>query len=81
MIILNKSMRKQELIHLHGLLLEVQEHCTQEADFSEYESLGIEASSIYRHKDEHREAVLALIGAITDDLQHEGTTVASPPSA
>jgi hypothetical protein len=74
-------MRKQELIHLHGLLLEVQKNCTQEADLSEYESLGIGASSIYRHKDEHRAAVFALIEAISGDLQHEQTTVASLPPA
>lgn len=68
-------MRKQELIHLHALLAEVEEHCTQGADFSEYESLGIGASSIYRRKDDHQEAVFALIEAITDDLPHERTAV------
>lgn len=71
-------MKKQELIHLHGLLLEVQKHCTPEADLSEYESLGIGASSIYRHKSEHREAAFALIEAINDDLHHEQTAAAPP---
>lgn len=74
-------MRKQELIHLHGLLLEVQKHCTPEADLSVYESLGIGPTSIYRHKNEHRKAVFALMEAIMDDLYHEQTPVVSPPSA
>lgn len=74
-------MRKQELIHLHGLLLEVQKYCTPEADLSKYESLELGASSIYRHKNEHREAIFALIEAIDDDLQHEQITVVSPPPA
>lgn len=72
-------MRKKELIHLHGLLVEVQKYCTQEADLSEYESLGIGASSIYGRKDEHQEAVFALVKAITDDLRHERTAGAPPP--
>lgn len=69
-------MRKQELIHLHGLVTEVKKYCTQEADLSEYESLGTGASSIYRGKDEHREAIFVLLEAITDELSHERTAVA-----
>lgn len=61
-------MRKQALVHLHGLLAEVRTHCTQEADFSEYESLAVGPSSVHGNKDEHLEAVFALTTAITDDL-------------
>lgn len=64
-------MRKQELIQLHGLLTEVEKHCPQEVDLSDYESLGISPSSIYRRKEEHRAAVFALAEAITEDLRHD----------
>lgn len=74
-------MRKQELIHLHGLLMEVARYYKQgdsfSIDLSEYESLETDPSSIHRNKAEHQAAVFALIEAITDDLHDKQTAVAS----
>lgn len=68
-------MRKQEIIHLHGLLMEVRRYYKQETDtpidFSDYDSLEIGTSSIHRSKGEHREAVFRLTEAIADDLRNE----------
>lgn len=71
-------MRKQELIHLHALLVEVQRYCAQESDLSEYKMLKIGPSSIFSRKDEHREAVFALLEGITDDVRNQRTAVARP---
>lgn len=71
-------MRKQELIHLHGLFEEVSEYWPQEVDLTEYESLGVGASMIDRRKHEHEQAIFALADAITDDFEHERTVVEPP---
>ncbi|USZ68223.1 UPF0058 family protein [Halorussus salilacus] len=65
-------MKKQELIHLHGLLAEVgnyyeDEHST-EVDLSEYESLGVRPTSIHKSKTDHKAAVFAMAKAITSEM-------------
>lgn len=66
-------MRKQELVHLHGLFAQVRRHCEQvdgrSIDCSTYECLDTVESSIHRGKDEHRIALFALAGAISEELQ------------
>ncbi|MFB6353007.1 MAG: UPF0058 family protein [Halobacteriales archaeon] len=66
-------MKKQELIHLHGLLAEVSTHCQMNGDLapdlSEYESLGVRPTSIHQSKTDHKAAVFALAEGITDDLE------------
>lgn len=66
-------MKKQELIHLHGLLAEVSTHCQMNEsiapDLSEYESLGVRPTSIHQSKTDHKEAVFALAQGITADLK------------
>ncbi len=67
-------MKKQELIHLHGLLAEVSNHYEQNIgslDLSEYESFGARPTSIHKSKTEHKEAVFALASGITDDIDAE----------
>jgi hypothetical protein len=62
-------MKKQELIHLHGLLSEV--HAQMEAwegtelDVSEYESMGVRPTSIHRSKTDHKAAVFEISNGIT----------------
>jgi hypothetical protein len=65
-------MKKQELIHLHGLLAEVgnyyeAEHNT-EVNLEEYESLGVRPTSIHKSKTDHKAAVFAITKAITSEM-------------
>ena len=66
-------MKKQELIHLHGLLAEVSNQCAEwencQIDLEEYESLGIRPTSIHKSKTDHKAAVFALAGGITADMR------------
>ncbi len=65
-------MKKQELIHLHGLLAEVSNQCEQWQDdpmsLDTYESQGVRPTSIHRSKTDHKTAVFALVDDITDEL-------------
>ncbi|WP_247004037.1 UPF0058 family protein [Halosolutus gelatinilyticus] len=66
-------MKKQELIHLHGLLAEVSNQCAEwndcQIDLEEYESLGIRPTSIHKSKTDHKAAVFALAGGITTNMR------------
>ncbi|WP_254863676.1 UPF0058 family protein [Halovivax gelatinilyticus] len=76
-------MKKQELIHLHGLLAEVSNQCSTwencSIDLGEYESLGIRPTSIHKSKTDHKDAVFALAGGITEHMtgSEETETVAA----
>jgi Predicted metal-binding protein len=62
-------MKKQELIHLHGLLAEV--HTQVEAweetniPLTAYNELGVRPTSIHKSKTDHKAAVFKLIEGIT----------------
>ncbi|WP_115863673.1 UPF0058 family protein [Halorussus litoreus] len=65
-------MKKQELIHLHGLLAEVgnyfeEEHSTK-VDLADYDSLGVRPTSIHKSKTDHKAAVFAMANAITSEM-------------
>ncbi len=66
-------MKKQELIHLHGLLAEVSNQCAEwndcQIDLEEYESRGIRPTSIHKSKTDHKAAVFALAGGITTNMR------------
>jgi len=74
-------MKKQELIHLHGLLAEVsndfEAYSGREPALEEYEQLGARPTSIHKSKTDHKAAVFALARGITtamekaDDDDHE----------
>jgi hypothetical protein len=69
-------MKKQELIHLHGLLAEVSDHLEEhgeQLDLSDYENQGVRPTSIHKSKTNHKAAVFALIGGITDSIETERT--------
>jgi hypothetical protein len=75
-------MKKQELIHLHGLLSEVSDQyeawTDEPVDLEDYESLGVRPTSIHKSKTDHKTAVFALAEGITDDMSDEETaTVAA----
>ncbi|OVE86411.1 UPF0058 family protein [Natronolimnobius baerhuensis] len=65
-------MKKQELIHLHGLLAEVSNQCAEwdncQIDLEEYESRGIRPTSIHKSKTDHKAAVFALANGITTNM-------------
>ncbi len=75
-------MKKQELIHLHGLLAQVQSHYEKDTgnavDNSEYATLGVEPTSIHKSKTEHKEAVATLARCLTDEMAEERTERAAP---
>ena len=68
-------MKKQELIHLHGLLAEVQNHYEEQTgnkvDHKEYKKLGVQPTSIHRSKTDHKEGVFTLINEITETMGSE----------
>lgn len=68
-------MKKQELIHLHGLLAEVSSYCEATTDDSvnldNYHSLGVRPTSIHQSKTNHKAAVFALADGITSNLTEE----------
>lgn len=68
-------MQKQELIHLHGLLLELARFCEtgdgSGLDLERYRALGTTPVSIHQPKPRHAAAISALATAITASI--EGT--------
>ena len=75
-------MKKQELIHLHGLLAEVRTHYEELADTTvdhdEYTALGVRPTSIHKSKTDHKAAVFALADGLTDEMDRD---VKEPVSA
>lgn len=71
-------MKKQELIHLHGLLAEVSNQYEawtgDEPDLDEYDSLGIRPTSIHKSKTDHKAAVFAIANGITSEMDEEERT-------
>jgi hypothetical protein len=65
-------MKKQELIHLHGLLAQVQNHYEEETgetvDHDRYTELGVQPTSIHKSKTDHKDAVFALAKGITSEM-------------
>ncbi|MFP4530994.1 MAG: UPF0058 family protein [Halodesulfurarchaeum sp.] len=65
-------MKKQELIHLHGLLAEVgnfyERVSAKELQLDEYESKGVRPTSIHKSKTDHKAAVFALAKGITGTM-------------
>ena len=70
-------MKKQELIHLHGLLAQVQDHYEEqtgnEVDHDRYTSLGVQPTSIHKSKTDHKDAVFALVKGITSEFDADDT--------
>jgi hypothetical protein len=70
-------MKKQELIHLHGLLAEVcnnyEGRTGTPVERETYESLGVRPTSIHKSKTDHKAAVFALTEGITTAMGGEET--------
>lgn len=65
-------MNKQELLHLHSLVLEIATFCSTEEDveidLEAYYALGTNPLSIQQSKGRHEEAVETLVEAVVDGL-------------
>ena len=65
-------MKKQELIHLHGLLAEVHAQIEKwddkEVGLTEYRDLGVQPTSIHKSKTDHKAAVFELSKGITSSM-------------
>ena len=74
-------MKKQELIHLHGLLAEVRNHYEEragtEVDHERYTGLGVRPTSIHKSKTDHKAAVFALAEGITGEMTEERDVVSA----
>jgi hypothetical protein len=70
-------MKKQELIHLHGLLAQVQDHYEEQTgntvEHDEYTELGVQPISIHKSKTDHKDAVFALAHGITSEIDSKKT--------
>ncbi|MFC7154689.1 UPF0058 family protein [Halomarina halobia] len=66
-------MKKQELIHLHGLLAQVRDYYQQQTsndiEHEMYDELGVRPTSIHKSKTEHKRAVFALATGVTSELE------------
>ena len=75
-------MKKQELIHLHGLLAEVRNHYEQsagtEVDDESYRELGVRPTSIHKSKTDHKAAVFKLAKGITGSVADGETETVAP---
>ena len=74
-------MKKQELIHLHGLLAEVRSECearNEGLDLTEYEELGVKPTSIHRSKTDHKAAVFKLADGITSSVEESQRESVAP---
>ncbi len=74
-------MKKQELIHLHGLLSEVRNRFETRTDapceFPNYDDQTTRPTSIHHSKNDHRAAVLTLANGLTNNMaEAEAETVA-----
>jgi hypothetical protein len=62
-------MRKQELVYLHGLLLEIRTYYQGEAGESVetpgYDAMDVSPAAIHQSKQDHEEAVLTLLTELT----------------
>jgi hypothetical protein len=78
-------MKKQELIHLHGLLAQVQNHYEETTantvEHDKYARINVRPTSIHKSKDDHKEAVFALAAGITSEMTDEETTEQVPAAA
>lgn len=68
-------MRKQELIHLHGLLMELHGVVAEDlqVDLDRYEQLAVRPTSIHKSKGDHREAVLTLSDELAASIEERST--------
>lgn len=78
-------MRKNDLVHLHGLLIEVTDRLTEDdalsqTDLEPYDQLGVAPVSFQASREDHQEAVLTL-GAVLGDAARSSFDGSAPNSS
>ena len=68
------SVKVQELIHLHALLIETREYLEQESEvpssaFAPYDAQSIRPSHFHSQKDAHMNAIALLLDGIDNSIQ------------
>lgn len=66
-------MHKDELIHLHSLLVEIKKYFEEQEDveedlFEDYESLGTSPVHIHKSKSEHKHAIFVLGEQLAENM-------------
>lgn len=80
----DRTMKKKELVHLHGLLGAVagdlmEEGVVSESDLAEYERIGTSPMAMRGSRADHRAAALALAESLADSVDAEpGATETAP---
>jgi hypothetical protein len=68
-------MKKQELVHLHSLVVQFARHFESETDIpiscEEYAKLGVTPASIHRSKTAHEAALLTLLDCVVTEIEAE----------
>ena len=72
--VVHRSVKIQELIHLHALLLEIREYLEREGNvpydaFDPYDAQPIRPSHIHRQKDAHMNAIDLLLDGLDNSVQ------------
>ncbi|MEM2934365.1 MAG: UPF0058 family protein [Methanocellales archaeon] len=70
-------MHKEELIHLHSLLVQIKRYFEQNGmggDFSEYNALHISPLHIHRSKAEHKHAIFVLGTKLASLISEESSS-------
>ncbi len=70
-------MKKEELLHIHMLLVQFKKYCEENglvSDISKYDDLGISPFEMHRSKEEHKRAIITLCTELVTSLN-----VATPP--
>lgn len=78
-------MRKQEYIHLHGLLVEVAQQMVERDDLpadalDEYDALDAHPLTINESKETHHEAVMVLASCIREGLEQDPEYASNLPT-
>lgn len=80
----NSSFKKQEYIHLHGLLSEVADYVDSEKVYGDIEEVeayqqylgkDVKPTSIHMNRSDHRESVFLLVESINKFLDGEGQSI------
>ncbi|MDY6779250.1 MAG: UPF0058 family protein [Halobacteria archaeon] len=69
-------MHKDELIHLHSLLVEIKKYFENQEDveedlFEDYEELGTSPVHIHKSKSEHKHAIFVLGETLADSMTED----------
>lgn len=78
-------MNKHELVHLHGLLVEVTRYCRTaddvRLDLERYRAIGTHPHAVHHSKAHHEAAVVALLRDLTTSLGDESRELEAAPAA